>query len=570
VGRAAKVRAVLSALRAGGKRSIERAIEQLPLAPRAPTPRDVLTGVFGYDDFRPGQARIIDAVLAGRDCIGVMPTGAGKSLTFQIPARLLDGTVLVVSPLISLMKDQVDALVRNGFRAAVVNSSLELDARRETLRRLRAGEYELVYVAPEGLEGSLRNFLAGVRISLVVVDEAHCISEWGHDFRPAYRRLRGLKQELGGVPILALTATATRRVAGDIIRQLGMVKPDGFKGSFYRANLALWAHKKGDGRGSRKDLLAYVRRRAGESGIIYTLSRKNVESLAEYLRAAGVRAVPYHAGLDDVTRARHQDAFARDEVDVVVATIAFGMGIDKSNVRYVIHREMPRSIESYYQEIGRAGRDGLASDCILLYSWADVISHERFQDQIDDPDLRAATRDKTRAMFNLADAPGCRQQRLVAYFEETMEPCGAACDQCRGATVLDLFHAPVGHGARRGVEQGEAATTNGGRVSREGVALRGTRAAALDGIDVRARDRTVLDIADLDADADALFQRLRAVRRALADAERVPAYIVFSDAVLARMAAAHPTDEAGLLAISGVGPAKLARYGEAFLRALRE
>src|SRR5262245_14143036 len=285
-----------------------------------------------------------------------MPTGAGKSLTYQIPARLLPGTVLVVSPLISLMKDQVDALARSGFRATVINSTLDWETRRERIRRLHAGEYELVYVAPEGLEGSLRNFLGGMRVSLVAVDEAHCISEWGHDFRPAYRKLRGLKAQLGGVPILALTATATRRVVGDIIRQLGMVKPDGFKGSFFRPNLTLWAHKKGDGRGSRQDLLAYVRRRAAaaESGIIYTLSRKNVESLAEFLRGGGVRALPYHAGLDDDVRHRHQDAFARDEADVVVATIAFGMGIDKSNVRYVIHREMPRSIESYYQEIGRA------------------------------------------------------------------------------------------------------------------------------------------------------------------------------------------------------------------------
>ena len=502
------------------------------------TPREVLREVFGYPEFRPGQERVIAAVLAGRDCIAVMPTGAGKSLTFQIPARILPGTVLVVSPLISLMKDQVDALERHGFRATVVNSTLDLPTRRQRLAGLAAGAYELVYLAPEALEGSLRAFLGGVRVSLVAVDEAHCISEWGHDFRPAYRRLRGLKQELGGVPVLALTATATRPVAADVIRQLGMVAPDGFKGSFFRPNLVLTAHKKGDGGGSRADLLRLIRGRAGESGILYTQSRKSVDSLTDFLRAAGVRALPYHAGLDAATRERHQDAFARDEADVVVATIAFGMGIDKSNVRYVIHREMPRSVETYYQEIGRAGRDGLPSDCLLLYSWADVARYDEVQETIEDPGARTEAGLRTRRMFRLAETPGCRQQALVAYFDERIAPCGGSCDHCRGVTLADLVAArPAAAPPRVAVS----------------VARAGPTAPAL----VSAGD-------------PALFERLRVLRRSLADAEGVPAYIVFSDAVLARMAATRPTDEAGLLAVSGVGPIKLSRYGAAFLRLLRE
>ena len=494
------------------------------------SPRDVLRDVFGYADFRPGQERLISAVLAGRDSIGLMPTGAGKSLTYQIPARILPGTVLVVSPLISLMKDQVDALERAGFRATLLNSTLDGATRRDRIRRLQQGEYELAYVAPEGLDG-LRGALAGVSVSLVAVDEAHCISEWGHDFRPAYRRLCGLKHDLGGPPILALTATATRPVVRDIIRQLGMVKPDGFKGTFFRPNLRLTVHKKGDGRGSRKDLLAFVRRRRGETGIIYTLSRRNVESLARFLCEGGVRAVPYHAGLEDAVRTRHQDAFARDEVDVIVATIAFGMGIDKSNVRWVIHRELPRSIESWYQEIGRAGRDGLPSECLLLYSWADVVSHRAMQESIEDASVRAAARRSSVAAFELLEAPGCRWCNLVRHFDETIDACGTACDVCAGTSLLDLVRPAEVRGA-------------------------GSRSAAPPASD-----------APLD---DGLFQRLRAVRRALADAEGVPAYIVFSDAVLARMAVTRPADEAGLLAVPGVGPAKLARYGAAFLRALRD
>ena len=512
------------------------------LTPRLTHPQQVLETVFGYREFRPGQRHIIDAVLAGRDCIGVMPTGAGKSLTFQIPARILPGAVLVISPLISLMKDQVDALTRVGYRAAVINSSIEFEERRERLAQLRRGELELVYVAPEGLEGSLRQLIADCRVSLVVVDEAHCISHWGHDFRPAYRRLEGLKGELGDIPVLALTATATRRVVGDIIRQLGMRKPDGFKGSFFRPNLHITAQKKGAGRNTRNDILGIVRRHRGDSGIVYCLSRRSVESTAEWLRSRGVRAAAYHAGLADEERKRTQDAFARDEVDVVVATVAFGMGIDKSNVRFVVHRDMPKSIEAWYQEIGRAGRDGLASDCVLMYSWADVIGYDAFLDGIEDEALRAETRSKTVEMFRLVDRGGCRHQAIVRHLDETIPACGTSCDVCRGVGIETLVA-----GAATASRRSSLGPASGAHAA-------GSFAAAFD---------------DTPVDPER-FDRLRALRKRLADAEGVPAYIVFSDAVLRQMAARVPRSREEMLALSGVGPVKLERYGEAFLAALRE
>ena len=509
---------------------------------RPADPQAVLESVFGFREFRPGQRRIIDAVLAGRDCIAVMPTGAGKSLTFQIPAKLLPGATLVISPLISLMKDQVDGLTRLGFRATALNSTLSFEERRQRLAALRRGEVELLYVAPEALEGSLRSLIADCPVSLVVVDEAHCISHWGHDFRPAYRRLGGLKQELGDIPVLALTATATRRVAGDIIRQLAMRRPDGFKGSFFRPNLRITAHRKGgEGaarRDTRRDVLGIVARHRGDSGIVYCLSRRSVDSMTAWLQSRGVRALPYHAGLDDAVRARHQDAFARDEVDVIVATVAFGMGIDKSNVRFVVHRDMPRSVEAWYQEIGRAGRDGLDSDCVLFYSWADVIGYEAFLDEVEDPEVRAETKRKTVEMFRLADGRRCRHQALVRYFDEEMAACGASCDVCRGETIEALV-AP-----RRDQVRAAAAGGAGG-----------------------AADTLATPIERL-ADAE-LFGRLRAVRKRLADAEGVPAYIVFSDAVLRQMAEHVPRTRVELLMLSGVGPVKLERYGDAFLEVLR-
>jgi ATP-dependent DNA helicase RecQ len=521
-----------------------------PVPPPPPGARDVLRDVFGYDSFRPGQEEIVTAVLAGRDCIGVMPTGAGKSLTYQLPARLVDGTVLVLSPLISLMKDQVDALETMGFRAAAINSALDLEERRRRLRELRAGGYELVYLAPEALEGSLREFLRGCPIALLVVDEAHCISRWGHDFRPSYRRLAGLRDELGGIPVLALTATATRRVALDIVRQLGMRQPAGYKGSFFRANLNVRARKKEKGGRTRQEILALVDTRHEESGIVYCLSRKSVEQTAAYLVKNGVRARAYHAGLSDAERSRNQEAFARDDVDVIVATIAFGMGIDKSNVRFVIHRDMPKDVESWYQEIGRAGRDGLDSDCTLFYSWADVKLHERFLSDIEDPDQRRARHRATVDLFDLLERGRCRHQGILEHFDEALAPCGGSCDVCTGETVVDITaQAMLARGRERG---------------RQGAAP--MRAGHTDPL---AAARAAIDLGQVHDDPDeALFHTLRALRKSLADAERKPAYIVFSDKVLREMAARRPATPAELLDVPGVGPAKLERYGQAFLEVL--
>ena len=409
--------------------------------------KELLKRYFGYDTFRPLQEEIIGSVMQKRDALVIMPTGGGKSLCYQLPALRLDGITLVVSPLISLMKDQVDALKANGIAAELVNSTLTYAEIMRVQDRARRGDLKILYLAPERLAlPDFRGFLRTLNVSLVAVDEAHCISEWGHDFRPDYRTLGNMRRSMPAVPFIALTATATERVRHDIVSQLGLKEPQQFIASFDRPNLRYEVRPK---QRAFDQLMQLLKERKGESAIIYCFSRKDTEELADRLRDKGFRALPYHAGMDGETRGRNQEGFIRDEADIIVATIAFGMGIDKPDVRLVVHQELPKSVEAYYQQTGRAGRDGLPSDCVLFYSYGDKIKQDFFINQINEEAERQSAQAKLAQVIEFCELRRCRRKYLLEYFgddslvsgvDAELHNCGG-CDVC--LAELEDFDATV-------------------------------------------------------------------------------------------------------------------------------
>ncbi|MSU57296.1 MAG: DNA helicase RecQ [Pedosphaera sp.] len=604
--------------------------------------------VFGFDSFRPLQEDIIRDALAGKDVFAVLPTGGGKSLCFQLPALVRPGLTVVVSPLIALMKDQVDALQAAGVAATFLNSSLAAGESRPRLRGLHNGEYRLLYVAPERL--MLSGFIEDLQrwnVKLFAIDEAHCVSEWGHDFRPEYRQLSTLREKFPGAPVMALTATATERVRADIVKQLHLRDARCYVASFNRPNLTYRVSAK---TGSYEQILNFIRARPREAGIIYGQSRKTAEQLASKLTADGVKSAPYHAGLTPAERTKNQDAFLRDEVRVICATIAFGMGINKPNVRFVIHYDLPKNIEGYYQETGRAGRDGLPGECLLLFSPGDRVKQMRFIDEKPDPKEREIARAQLEQMLHYAEIATCRRESLLGYFGERYgapstasarsespskqaetvlgAPNCGGCDNCLapratwdGTLAAQKFLSCVyrirekggfGVGLNHVVEVLTGADTEkvrkfghqslstyniGGEHGRAEWGAIGRELVRLGLLFQNAEKFHVLELTDAGRAAlksrskitltkpvsapesaadkhrvgeiacdEALFEKLRALRKQLADERSVPSYIIFSDVALRQMARFYPANDAEFSRISGVGEKKLREFGAMFLR----
>jgi len=589
------------------------------------TPPEVLRQVYGFHEFRPHQEGIIRAILEGRDAFVVMPTGGGKSLCYQLPAHILPGTCIVVSPLISLMKDQVDGARENGLKAAYLNSTQSPDERRDVLRCLVAAELDLLYVSPErfAMSGFVES-LHQATLSFVAIDEAHCISEWGHDFRPDYLNLSNIVSTFPGVPICAFTATATHRVQSDIIQKLELREPLTVRASFDRPNLFYRVSPKS---AVEQQILDFVRTQPGASGIVYRMTRRSVEETADLLDRNGIRALPYHAGLEDRTRAENQEAFNKDEVDVVVATIAFGMGIDKSNVRFVVHGDIPKNIESYYQETGRGGRDGESATCLLFFGRADIPRIRYFIDQIPDDAEKAHAQKCLRDMVGFAGNNACRRKQILAYFGEAYpnDSCGA-CDVCAGEVeridatrdaqillsaisrsrekfggthVVDIVTGAntqrirqYGHDQIKTYGIGNDSPKSYWRflldnllaqeiivlsdekfpvfkltAAARDVLFNGRQIHILRQIETKAPKKQAREIFSGDP---GLFEALRVLRKRLAEERGVPPFVVFSDRTLREMAHFFPTDDSEMSIITGVGAQKLEQFGREFSQVIRE
>lgn len=590
-----------------------------------PAIKTTLKTVFGFDAFRPNQEAIIKSILNKRDIFAVMPTGGGKSLCYQLPAKIMSGAAIVISPLISLMKDQVDAARANGIAASYLNSSLDSREVSEVCRDLKNKKIELLYIAPERF--AMPNFLETLKampISFFAIDEAHCISEWGHDFRPDYLSLSVIPKVFGNTPIAAFTATATAKVQEDICARLGLRKPFVVRASFNRPNLFYQVERKS---GVELQILEFLGTRADESGIVYRTTRDSVSATADFLKANGVNALPYHAGLEPDVRDKNQDAFNRDEAQVIVATIAFGMGIDKSNVRFVIHADLPKNIEGYYQETGRAGRDGEPARCLLFFGMGDIPKLRYFIDRMPGDAERSAAMENLNRMAGLASHNVCRRRQLLGYFGEQYpaENCGA-CDICTGnieriditrdaqivmsaifrteerfgaGHIVDVIsgadtkriralghHAIKTYGAGKDKDKEhwrlivdellaqEIIRQESGKypvlklTEKANAVLRGK--AQVEGLKRDEPKEKVRAKGEIEGYDQTLFDRLRIMRKRIADSERVPPFVVFSDRTLHEMCRYYPATERDMRKISGVGDVKLARYGDKFIQEIAE
>jgi ATP-dependent DNA helicase RecQ len=583
---------------------------------------------FGYDSFRPQQAEIIDTVLNNEDCMVLMPTGGGKSICFQIPAILKSGLTVVISPLIALMKDQVESLLANGVPAAFLNSSLSAEAQDQVLWRIKIGELKLLYIAPEKLfSGNTMEFLATWNVCLFAIDESHCISSWGHDFRPEYRSLRNLKEIYPDVPIIALTATADRVTRRDILQQLGIPNAKTFITSFDRPNLSLNVLP---GRKRVQQIHQFINEHTGQSGIIYCLSRKGTETVAASLQKQGFQTAFYHAGMSPEKRSQVQEDFLNDRIQVIVATIAFGMGIDKSNVRWIVHYNLPSNVESFYQEIGRAGRDGSTADTLLFYSYSDIITRKEMITNSDQSEeQKELLFAKLNRMKQYAEASICRRRILLSYFNEVVEQDCENCDVCknprtqfdgtiiaqkalsaisrtnqkiamrmlidilRGSKNRNVLHYGYDQLPTFGVGQNlnfEEWTEYVGQLLNSGIidiaydeahtfklnaiskqVLQGQRTVNLvkyiSTEDRKAKEESSVQVkAKQEIIKDDLFEQLRILRKQISDALGVPPYVVFSDLTLSEMAQKRPISEPEMKAISGIGAEKFRRYGDIFIK----